>query len=96
LQLDDVKKFGCLFPFVNISLAKWHYQYLPDVYLGAYMKSEVIIVQNEKVYAKMQLTGPPRPYDATEGLKKKNLPPQNIVPMKLFQISNSQTFFRIG
>jgi hypothetical protein len=50
-------------------LAKWHYQYLPGVYLGAYIKDEVIIAQNKKVTAKMQLTGPLRPYDATEGLK---------------------------
>jgi hypothetical protein len=69
LQLDDVKKFGYLFPFVNIVLAKWHYQYLPGVYLGAYIKYEVIIVQNKKkVQAKMQLTGPLRLYDATKGL----------------------------
>jgi hypothetical protein len=54
LQLDDVK----------------HYQYLPGVYLGAYIKGEVIIVQNKKVLAKMQLTGPLRPYDTTEGLKE--------------------------
>jgi hypothetical protein len=37
-----------LFPFVNIILAKWHYQYLCGVYLGAYIKDEVIIVQNKK------------------------------------------------
>jgi hypothetical protein len=49
MQLDDVKKLGYLFPFVNIILAKWHYQYLPGVYLGAYIKDEVIIVQNKKV-----------------------------------------------
>jgi hypothetical protein len=29
---------------------------------------KVIIVQNNKVYAKMQLAVPLRPYDATEGL----------------------------
>jgi hypothetical protein len=50
LQLEDVKKLGYLFPFVDIILAKWHYQlYLPGVYLGAYIKDEVIIVQNKKV-----------------------------------------------
>jgi hypothetical protein len=65
LQLDDVKKLGYLFPFVIIILVKWHYQYLSGVCLGAYIKDEVIIVQNKK----MQLTGPLRPYDATEGLK---------------------------
>jgi hypothetical protein len=48
LQLDDVKKLGYLFPFVNIILAKWHYQYLSGVYLGAYIKGEVIIVQNKR------------------------------------------------
>jgi hypothetical protein len=69
LQLDDVKKLGYLFPFVNIILAKWHYYYIPGVYSGAYIKDEVIIVQNKKVYAKMQLIGPLRPYDATEGLR---------------------------
>jgi hypothetical protein len=68
LQLDDVKKLEYLFPFINIIFAKWHYQYLPGVYLEAYIKDEVIIVQNKKVKAKMQLTGPLRPYDATEGL----------------------------
>ena len=68
MQSEDVKKLGYLFPFLNIILAKWHYQYLPGVHLGAYIKDEVIIVQNKKVTAKMQLTGPLRPYDATEGL----------------------------
>jgi hypothetical protein len=48
LQLNDVKELGYLFPFVNIILAKWHYQYFPGVYLGAYIKDEVIIVQNKK------------------------------------------------
>jgi hypothetical protein len=34
-----------------------------------YIKDEVLIVQNKKkVFAKMQLNGPLRPYDATEGL----------------------------
>jgi hypothetical protein len=47
LQLDDVIKLGYLFPFVNIILAKWHYRYLPGVYLEAYIKEEVIIVQNK-------------------------------------------------
>jgi hypothetical protein len=38
-----------VFPFENIILAIWHYQYLPGVYLGAYIKGEVIIVQKKKV-----------------------------------------------
>jgi hypothetical protein len=50
-----------LFPFVNIILEKCHYQYLPDVYLGTFIKDEVIIVQNKKVEAKMELAGPLRP-----------------------------------
>jgi hypothetical protein len=44
-----LKRLGYLFPFVNIILAKWHYQYLPGVYLGAYIKDEVVTVQNKNV-----------------------------------------------
>jgi hypothetical protein len=50
-----------------LSLPLWY------IFRGIYIKDKVIVVQNKKVKAKMQLARPLRPYDATEGLTAKFL-----------------------
>jgi hypothetical protein len=37
------------------------------IFRSIYIKDEVIIVQNNEVQAKIQLSGPLGPYDATDG-----------------------------